>query len=75
MDIDNLIRMANRIGDFFEAMPDANEARDDIAHHLKRFWEPRMRRELVAHVDAGGGSELKPIVIESIRKYRAMLVS
>ncbi|HVJ60032.1 MAG TPA: formate dehydrogenase subunit delta, partial [Burkholderiaceae bacterium] len=27
MDIDNLVRMANRIGDFFEALPDADEAR------------------------------------------------
>jgi formate dehydrogenase subunit delta len=74
MDIDNLIRMANRIGDFFEAMPDADEARDGIAQHLKRFWEPRMRSELVAHVDAGGASKLKPIVMEAIRRHRATLI-
>ena len=74
MDLDNLVRMANRIGDFFEAMPDADEARDGIAQHLKRFWEPRMRREIVAHVDAAGESDLKPIVIEAIRKHRASLV-
>jgi formate dehydrogenase subunit delta len=75
MDLGNLVRMANRIGDFFEAMPDADEARDGIAQHLKRFWEPRMRREIVAHVDAAGESELKPIVIEAIRKHRASLVT
>ena len=40
---DNLIRMANRIGDFFEAMPDHAEALEGIATHLKKFWEPRMR--------------------------------
>jgi formate dehydrogenase subunit delta len=74
MDIDNLIRMANRIGDFFEAMPDADEARTGIAQHLQRFWEPRMRSELVAHLDAGGESPLKPIVIEAIRRHRALLV-
>ncbi len=74
MDLANLIRMANRIGDFFEAMPDPDEARAGIAQHLQRFWEPRMRRELVAHVDAGGASELKPIVAEAIRRHRAMLV-
>lgn len=74
MDIDNLIRMANRIGDFFEAMPDADEARAGIAQHLKRFWEPRMRREIVAYVDAAPAAELKPIVIEAIRKHRALLV-
>ena len=74
MDLDNLIRMANRIGDFFEAMPDAEEAREGVAQHLKRFWAPRMRREIVDHVDAAGESELKPIVIDAIRKHRALLL-
>jgi hypothetical protein len=44
MHIDNLVKMANQIGTFFEAMPDRDEALGDIASHLKRFWEPRMRR-------------------------------
>ncbi len=74
MDIDNLIRMANRIGDFFEAMPDADEASRDIAQHLKRFWAPRMRSQIVAHVDAAGESALKPIVIDAIRRHRELLL-
>jgi formate dehydrogenase subunit delta len=67
MDIDNLVRMANRIGDFFEAMPDADEARAGIATHLQRFWEPRMRAAIVAHVRAGGAG-LHAIVAEAIRR-------
>jgi len=74
MDLDNLVRMANRIGDFFEAQPDADEAREGIAQHLKRFWAPAMRREIVAYVDAAGPSDLKPIVIEAIRRHRELLV-
>ncbi len=74
MDLDNLVRMANRIGDFFEALPDADEAREGIAQHLTRFWAPAMRREIVAHVDAAGQSDLKPIVIEAIRRHRELLV-
>lgn len=31
MDVSNLIRMANRIGEFFEAMPDRDEALHGIA--------------------------------------------
>lgn len=73
MDIDNLVRMANRIGDFFEAMPDADEARAGIAQHLQRFWTPSMRAELVAQVDAGGATALKPIVTEAIRRHRTLL--
>jgi formate dehydrogenase subunit delta len=73
MDIDNLVRMANRIGDFFEAMPDADEARDGIANHLRRFWEPRMRAEMLAYVDRTGGADLHPMVLEAIRKHRSTL--
>jgi formate dehydrogenase subunit delta len=73
MDLDNLIRMANRIGDFFEAMPDPDEARDGIANHLKRFWEPRMRAEILAHVEKTGGAGLHPMVVEAIRKHVANL--
>ncbi|HXF46609.1 MAG TPA: formate dehydrogenase subunit delta [Burkholderiaceae bacterium] len=73
MDIENLVRMANRIGDFFEALPDADEARDGVANHLKRFWEPRMRAEILRHLDATGGAGLKPVVIEALKKHRAAL--
>lgn len=67
MDIDNLVHMANRIAEFFEAMPDHDEARDGVAQHLQRYWEPRMRRELVAHVQANQGAGLRPLVLEAAR--------
>jgi formate dehydrogenase subunit delta len=66
VDIDNLVRMANRIGDFFEALPDADEARAGIATHLTRFWEPRMRAAIVAHVREHDGAGLHPLVREAI---------
>ena len=67
MDIDNLVHMANRIAEFFEAMPDHDEARDGVAQHLKRYWEPRMRRQLVAHVQLNQGAGLRPLVFEAAR--------
>ncbi len=73
MKIDNLITMANQIGSFFEAMPDREEAVSDIAGHIKRFWEPRMRRALLGHVDAEAGSGLLEIVREALGRHRAML--
>ena len=45
--IDKLARMANQIGDFYAAMPE-NEATKGAAAHLRRFWTPKMIRELVA---------------------------
>jgi hypothetical protein len=48
MKLDKLIAMANQIGTFFEAMPDREQAVADIANHLQKTWEPRMRREILA---------------------------
>lgn len=73
MDIDNLVRMANRIGEFFAAMPDPHEAEAGIAGHLQRFWDPRMRREIVAYVEQQGGKDLSAEVREAIMAHRDTL--
>ncbi len=73
MHVDHLIRMANQIGAFFEAMPDRSEALEGIAQHIKRFWEPRMRRELMDHIDREGSAELNSMVAEAIGTHRALL--
>jgi formate dehydrogenase subunit delta len=54
MRIERLVAMANDIGAFFNADPNKDEAARNVANHLKRFWEPRMRREIVAHYREGG---------------------
>lgn len=69
----HLIQMANSIGDFFVAMPDARQAREDLAMHIRRFWEPRMRRGLLAHLDSTGGEGLQPIVLEALAAHRVKL--
>ncbi|WP_298433925.1 formate dehydrogenase subunit delta [Ottowia sp.] len=73
MDITNLTHMANRIGQFFEAMPDQQEAGKEVAAHLRKFWEPRMRRELLAHLDANAGEGLLPIVKNAVIAHRTSL--
>jgi formate dehydrogenase subunit delta len=73
MDADNLVRMANRIGQFFEAMPDAAEAAENVAQHLKKFWDPRMRRALLAHVDRHGVAGLNAMVEAALTRHRAVL--
>jgi formate dehydrogenase subunit delta len=74
MDMKNLIHMANQIGSFFEAMPEQSEALQGIAGHLQRFWEPRMRSQLLGYVDAENGKDLKPIVVSAIRIHRSSLL-
>ncbi|MCY1218655.1 NADH-dependent formate dehydrogenase delta subunit FdsD [compost metagenome] len=73
MNVENLITMANQIGSFFEAMPDREEAVSDIAGHIKRFWEPRMRRALLGHVDGESGAGLDAIVQEALARHRSVL--
>jgi formate dehydrogenase subunit delta len=73
MQADTLVKMANQIGDFFEAMPDRPEALEGIARHIRNFWEPRMRREFLAHIDQHGGGELKPIVAQALTAHRSLL--
>ena len=68
-----LVHMANRIGEFFQAMPDRQEALLGVATHIRKFWDPRMRRELLAHVDEQGGAGLEEFVMEAISANRALL--
>jgi formate dehydrogenase subunit delta len=54
MRAERLVAMANDIGAFFNAESDKAEAARSVANHLKRFWDPRMRREIIAHYQRGG---------------------
>jgi formate dehydrogenase subunit delta len=68
MDLHHLVKMANDIGTFYEALPDRNEAISSIATHLKNFWEPRMRREIIEYAkrDVEQEPRLKELVREAI---------
>ena len=66
MDIDNLVRMANRIGDFFDAMSDRQEAIDGVANHIRKFWEPRMRHRLAELLDDPSTAGLHPLVRQAL---------
>ena len=46
MQIDDLVRMIDQIAEFFAAYPD-DEAIAGIVDHLKRFWEPDMRAQMI----------------------------
>ncbi len=73
MDIHNLVKMANQIGAFFESMPDREQAKVDIVTHLKKFWEPRMRKAILQTIDGGQAGDLSPVVREAIDAHRGML--
>jgi formate dehydrogenase subunit delta len=70
MNLDKLIRMANQIGAFFEAMPDREQAVRDIANHLRRTWDPRMRTQLLATLGGAEEGRLKPLVRDAVMVLR-----
>jgi formate dehydrogenase subunit delta len=53
MDDNKLVTMLNQIAGFYRRLP-AAEAAFEIAEHVEKFWEPRMRQAIYAHMDAGG---------------------
>jgi len=64
-----LIYMANQIATFFVSQDQATAA-EKTAEHLKKFWDPRMRKGIIADLDAGGAG-LEPKVRAAVEKLRA----
>lgn len=60
--------MANQIGQFF-ASNGHDTAVAAISNHIAKFWEPRMRKQIYAHL-AQGGSGLDPLAKEAIEDLR-----
>lgn len=67
MNVEQLVHMANQIGAFFAAEPQREDAVAGVVSHLKRFWEPRMRKQIIAHAQAGGAG-LDEIVKDAVQR-------
>jgi formate dehydrogenase subunit delta len=62
------VRLANDIAIQFAHLPFA-EGVERVATHMRQFWEPRMRRALLAYIDAGG-SDLDPLAAAAAERLR-----
>lgn len=69
MDAERLVYMANQIVSFFKAYPEG-EAILAVETHIRQFWDPRMRRGIMSHIEAGGIG-LTPIARAAIDRIRA----
>jgi formate dehydrogenase subunit delta len=60
MNIDLLIKMTNEIGEFFAGVDhgDPQAAARDVANHLKRYWAPRMRAQMLKYYEERAGAGL-----------------
>ena len=69
MDGKKLIKMANDIAHFFRAEPERKDAIAGVAGHLKKFWDPRMRRQILEMLDAGGEG-MRDLLKEALQSHR-----
>jgi formate dehydrogenase subunit delta len=66
VDAFRLASMANQIGAFFRLQGEA-AAVAGIEDHLRKFWDPRMRSQIVDHLRAGGDG-LEPNVRAAVAR-------
>lgn len=66
--VEKLIRMANQIAKNFEIRGE-EIATQEAATHIKKFWDPRMRSAINAHLDEGGDG-LSNIAKGALRRLR-----
>jgi NADH-dependant formate dehydrogenase delta subunit FdsD len=73
MNIDLLIKMANEIGDFFSGadVNDAQAAARDVANHIKRYWEPRMRAQMLEYYEERQGAGLTDLAKNAVALLHA----
>jgi len=61
-----MVHMANQIALFFASYP-REDAIAGVADHLRKFWEPRMRKQIIAYV-AQGGAGLHELALEAVKR-------
>ncbi len=76
MNPEHMVHKANQIALYFASFP-REEAIAGIADHMKKFWEPRMRRQMYDYIAGGGGGlhELVPPAVEVLKQLEAATTS
>jgi formate dehydrogenase subunit delta len=68
MEEEYMVHMANQIAMFFASYPH-DEAVAGVTDHFKSFWEPRMRKQIIAYV-AEGGHGLHELAVEAVKRLQ-----
>jgi formate dehydrogenase subunit delta len=68
MNIDLLIKMTNEIGEFFAGVEvnDPQAAARDVANHLRRYWAPRMRAQMLKYYEERQGAGLTDLAKNAV---------
>ncbi len=67
---DKLVYMANQIASFFRPQGEAAAVEGTVTH-IRKFWDPHMRKRMFAHFDATAGQGLDPVALKAIQSLRS----
>ena len=70
-DTAHLVKMANEISFFFRMRPE-EQAIAGTADHIRKFWDPRMRAAIVAHLERGGEG-LDETVMRAVERLKQLV--
>jgi formate dehydrogenase subunit delta len=65
MNIDHLIKMTNEITAFWEGEA-GDKAAAEVATHLRRYWEPRMRQQMIDYYAQRQGAGLTDLAKQAV---------
>jgi formate dehydrogenase subunit delta len=66
MNTDLMIKMLNEISAFFAGEDDHEQAARDIQNHVRRYWEPRMRAQLLEYFEQRKGAGLSDLALKAV---------
>jgi formate dehydrogenase subunit delta len=71
MKVEPLIKMANQIAAFFEGEAGVEGGARLVATHLNRYWEKRMRQEILEYYHRTGGEGLDEVALKAVQLLAA----
>ncbi len=63
-----MVHNANQIALYFASFP-REEAVDGVTDHIQKFWEKRMKRQIIEYT-AQGGNGLHELVREAVKRLK-----
>ncbi len=70
MNVQRLVSMANDIARYFASEPDQEAGVEGVADHLRAFWTPRMRQQIVEYL-ASDGSAVDDLTRRAVERLAA----
>lgn len=67
MNLEHLSQMVNDIASYFASEPDHSVGVNSVTDHLRKFWDPSMRRAIIEHLHTGGAG-LEPMAKEAVQE-------